>query len=60
MRLRQMEQADIRRQMNMAALGPRLGIVRGNVIELAVRRPKKKPQVTDLRLDDFDPIRITN
>jgi len=54
MRLRQMEQADIRRQMNMTALGPRLGIVRGNVIELAVRRPKKKPQITDLRLDDFD------
>ena len=60
MRLRQMEQADIRRQMNMTSLGPRLGIVRGNVIELAVRRPKKKPQITDLRLDDFDPLRITN
>ena len=27
MRLRQMEQADIPRQMNMTALGPRLGIV---------------------------------
>ena len=41
MRLRQMEQAGIRRQMNMTALGPRLGIVRGDVVELAVRRPKK-------------------
>ncbi len=60
MRLRQMEQADIRRQMNMTALGPRLGVVRGAVIELAVRRPKKKPQVTDLRLDDFDPIQLAN
>lgn len=58
MRLRQMEQADIRRQMNMASLGPRLGIVRGDVIELAVRRPKKKPQITDLRLDDFDQAQI--
>ena len=60
MRLRQMEQADIRRQMNMTALAPRLGIVRGNVIELATRRPKKEPQVTDLRLDDFDPIQLAN
>lgn len=57
MRLRQMEQADIRRQMNMTSLGPRLGIVRGNVIELAARRPKKEPQITDLRLDDFNQIR---
>lgn len=60
MRLRQMEQADIRRQMNMSALGPRLGVVRGEVIELAVRRPKKEPQITDLRLDDFSPILLTN
>lgn len=37
---------------------PRLGIVRGNVIELATRRPKKEPQVTDLRLDDFDQVQI--
>ncbi|MGK5052325.1 hypothetical protein [Janthinobacterium sp. RB2P8] len=29
------------RQMNMTALGPRLGVVRGAVIELATRRPKK-------------------
>ena len=58
MRQRQMEQADIRRQMHMSSLGPRLGIVRGNVIELAARRPKKEPQVTDLRLDDFDQVKI--
>lgn len=58
MRLRHMEQAEIRRQMNMAALPSRLGIVRGEVIELAVHRPKKEPQITDLRLDDFDPVSI--
>src|SRR5450830_1774697 len=59
MRLRQMEQADIRRQMNMTAMDTKMGVVRGEVIELAARRPKKEPQVTDLRLDDFDPIQVT-
>jgi hypothetical protein len=58
MRRRQMEQADIRRQMNMTALGPRLGVVPGDVIELATRRPKKEPQVTGLRLDDYDQVQI--
>lgn len=58
MRLRHMEQTEIRRQMNMAALPSRLGIVRGEVIELAVHRPKKESQITDLRLDDFDPIGV--
>ncbi|MFZ4878430.1 hypothetical protein ACL9RI_25370 [Janthinobacterium sp. Mn2066] len=60
MRLRQMEQADIRRQMNMTAMDTKMGLVRGEVIELAARRPKKEPQVTDLRLDDFDPITAAN
>lgn len=58
MRLRHLEQAGIRRQMNMTALGPRLGIVRGDFIELAVRWPKKEPQINDLRLDDFDQVQI--
>lgn len=57
MRLRRMESVDRLRQMNMASAGPRLGIVRGDVIELAARRQKKEPQMTDLRLDDFDQIR---
>lgn len=57
MRLRRMESVERLRQMNMASVATRLGIVRGDVIDLATRRPKKEPQITDLRLDDFDPIR---
>lgn len=57
MRLRAMEQAHIARQMNFAA-DPRLRIVSGDVITLAERRPKKEPQMTDLRLDDFDEVSV--
>ena len=39
---------------DIAACGQRLVIVRGDVIELAVHLSKKEPQITDLRLDDFD------
>lgn len=46
--------------MNMTAIDTKMGVVRGDVIELATRRPKKEPQVTDLRLNDFDPIKATN
>lgn len=56
MRLRQIE-ADLRhRQMFWASLPPKMGVVKGAVIELATVRPKKKPQITELRLDDFDPV----
>lgn len=57
MRLRAMEAAAIRRQMNVAS-DPRLGVVAGDVIVLAERRPKKEPQMTDLRLDDFDQVKV--
>jgi len=53
LRLRRMEHNDVLRQMNIARL-PRLGVVRDNIIELARPPEKKKPQITDLRLDDFD------
>ena len=55
MRLRHMERAERFRQMGFTtSIHAKLGIVRGDVIELAERRPKKEPQITDLRLDDFD------
>lgn len=57
MRLRRMESLERSRQMRMNA-DPRLGILRAGVIEMATRRPKKEPQMTDLRLDDFDPIKL--
>jgi hypothetical protein len=59
MRLKQMEGAEIQRQMNMTRLAPTLGLVRADVIQLAAvaPRPKKKPQtIPGLRLDDFSPI----
>lgn len=59
LRLRRMESNEMLRQMNIARL-PRLGVVRANVIELHRPQEKKKPQVTDLRLDDFDQVpRVT-
>ncbi|MGK5036967.1 hypothetical protein [Janthinobacterium sp. LB3P118] len=32
--------------------------VRGDFIELAVRQPKEEPQITELRLGDFDQLQI--
>ena len=60
MRLRHMERAERFRQMGFSSTHAKLGIVRGDVIELAERRPKKEPQITDLRRDDFDPVTLTN
>jgi predicted transcriptional regulator len=59
MRLQRMELVDRQRQMfghiaDQKRLD-KLGIVRPNaVLELRRRPEKKKPQITDLRLDDFD------
>lgn len=59
MRLKHMEMADRQRQM-FGALGDQkrltaLGVVQpGAVLELRHRTEKKKPQITDLRLDDFN------
>ena len=43
---------------DIAACGQCLAIVRGDVIGLAVHLSKKEPQITDLRLDDFDQAQI--
>lgn len=59
LRLQHMEAGERHRQMGMGKLGPRFGVVRAEVIELATVAPKKKPQLTDLRLDDFDTVRRT-
>ena len=56
MRLWAMEQAEIRRQMGAGAQLHALGVVRGKVIEMRARPEKKKPQLTELRLDDFDQV----
>jgi len=56
MRLWAMEQAEIRRQMGGESRLQALGIVRGSVIEMRARPEKKKPQITDLRLDEFDQV----
>ena len=58
MRLRHMENVERHRQMGFGTLHTRMGIVRGDVIDLAERRQKKEPQITDLRLDDFDQVSI--
>lgn len=50
----------ITRQMGFTSIHAKLAIVRGAVIELAERRPKKEPQITDLRRDDFDPVTLSN
>lgn len=52
MRLKQMEAADIRRQMGFAAVRPKLGIVTGDVITLApaARRLEAKKSPVDRAL----------
>jgi hypothetical protein len=59
MRLKHMEMVDRQRQMFGAITArkeyTRLGVVQpGAVLELQRRPEKKKPQITDLRLDDFE------
>jgi hypothetical protein len=56
LRLRRMEAIERHRQMNMGSLVKGFGLVLGDVIELRVPETKK-PQITDLRLDDFEAIR---
>jgi hypothetical protein len=53
LRLKHMEAVERHRQMGLGVLAPRLGIVLGDVVELQ-RPTRKKPQITDLRLDDFE------
>jgi hypothetical protein len=57
LRLRHMEACDINRQMGIYGPKAIMGVVRGEVIELAAQpgQNMKKPQpITALRLDDFD------
>jgi hypothetical protein len=57
LRLRHMEACELNRQMRVYGPKAVLGVVRGDVIELAAQpgQSMKKPQsVTALRLDDFD------
>jgi hypothetical protein len=54
LRLRRMEHDEWRRQVGFERLAPQLGIVKADVLEFPRRPEKKKPQITDLRLDDFD------
>lgn len=54
LRLRHMEASERHRQMTGAPMLARLGIVGADVIELHRPRIEKKPQLTELRLSDFD------
>jgi hypothetical protein len=56
LRLKRMEGIARSREMNMAPEYSKLGIVRADVFELHRPGPKQKPQITDLRLSDFDPL----
>lgn len=54
LRLKRMEAVERHRQMGFDQLPASLGVVRADVIELARRPDTTKPQLTTLRLDDFD------
>ncbi len=53
LRLKRLERVVIMRQMGMAEIKS-LGIVRADVVALYRAPEAKKPQITDLRLDDFE------
>ena len=59
LRLRSMEASERHRQMTGAPMRAKLGIVTGDVIQLHRPRIKKKPELTELRLEDFDTIQRT-